>query len=192
MSVLVPFLPFDPLETPVSFAARLASFHLGTRVVPFLHDVGIRPEALVGCEFDVVEQLAMLSGVDSATLHRNSAHRIAKRRFELRGHELTAEFFASPDTVFCAACLRENDTEVCDSATARRGRLEWTFRPVYTCPVHGLALIRRRQRRWDDQFRELASMVPERGAELDRLIDALMMCRPSSTLWTGAPNKVMI
>lgn len=171
MSVLVPFLPFDLCETPMSFVTRLAGFHLGTRVVPFLHDIGIRPEALAGCEFDAVEQLAGLTGAESAALHRNSARRIGKRRFNLRGHELTAEFFASPDTVFCPACLRENDIEASDIATARRGRLEWTFRPVYTCPVHGLALVRRRKQRWDDQFRELASMVPERGAELDRLVD---------------------
>lgn len=171
MSVLVPFLPYDPSETPLSFAARLASFHVGERLVPFLHDIGIRPSALAGCEFEAVEQLAAISGVACDALHRNAAHRIGKRRFELRGHELTAEFFASPDTVFCPACLVNDDEGAVDVAASRRGKLEWTMRPVHTCPLHGLALVRRSKRRWDDQYRELAYVVPERGQEVGRLID---------------------
>ncbi|WP_083848257.1 TniQ family protein [Oceaniovalibus guishaninsula] len=171
MSVLVPFLPYDPCETPMSFAARLASFHLGARVVPFLHDIGIRPEALVGCEFDAVEQLAGVTGVDSAALHRNSAHRIRKRRFELRGHEFTAEFFASPYTVFCPACLRDDDALGGDPALFRKGRLLWTPRPVRTCPMHGLELVRRKKVSWDDAFHQMALRVPERAEALDELVD---------------------
>ena len=170
MSVLVPFLPFDPSETPMSFATRLASLHLGWRVVPFLRDLGIRPEALAGGEIEAVEQLAAIADVESAALQWNSASRIAKRRFNLRGHELTAEFFASPETAFCPACLIEDDKVHSEPATVRRGRLEWALRPVYTCPIHGLALQHRSKQRWDDQFRELACIIPERGDALDRLL----------------------
>jgi hypothetical protein len=47
MSVLFPHLPFDATETPLSYATRLASFHVGRRLVPFLNDMGIKPMALV-------------------------------------------------------------------------------------------------------------------------------------------------
>lgn len=179
MSVLFPFLPFDLAETPLSFATRLANFHLRSTVVPFLHDIGVRPDALLGCEVDAVERLAAVAGVDSAALHRNSTRRIGKRRYDLRGHVLSAEFFSCPDTVFCPACLKEDDMGATDVGMARRGRLGWTLRPVRTCPRHGLALIYRQKERWDDKYHELARRVPEEGDALDRLIDGVQQRLPS-------------
>lgn len=171
MPVLFPFLPFDPNETPLSYASRLASFHIDATLVPFLHDIGVRPDALAGGEADAVARLAEVAGLEGGAPEHNAARRTAKRRFDLRGEELTAEFFSSPDTMFCPACLREDDAEAGSVAAALRGRLEWTFRTVRTCPRHGLALIRRKKQRWDDQYRELARIVPERGLALDCLIE---------------------
>lgn len=179
MSVLYPVVPFDPAETPLSFATRLASFHLRSSVVPFLHDLRIKPDTMIGCDEGAVERLANIAGVDAGVLHHNAAHRIAKRRFNLRGHELSSEFFSTPDTVFCPACLREDDQGAADVGSVRRGRLEWTLRPVSTCPRHGLALVRRKRQRWDDMFHELARRVPERGGDLDRLIEATEQRAPS-------------
>lgn len=50
MSVLFPFVPLNPVETPLSFATRLASFYLRTPVASFLKDIGVRPEAIIGCD----------------------------------------------------------------------------------------------------------------------------------------------
>ena len=179
MSVLFPFLPFDPVETPISFATRLGNFHIRSTLVPFLRDIGVSPDALLGGEHDAVERLSTIAGVDSAGLHRNSARRVGKRRFALRGHIVSSEFFASPHTLFCPACLREDDTGAADVGSARRGRLEWTLRIVRTCPRHGIALVACAKEQWDDKYHELARRVSERGGELDRLIDGTAKQTPS-------------
>lgn len=179
MSVLFPFLPFDLAETPLSFATRCASFHMRTSMVPFLQDLRIKPDKMIGCDDDAVAQLAAVAGVDAAALLHNSARRMARRRFNLRGHVLSSEFFSTPDTVFCPACLREDDEGAAVVASVRRGRLEWTLRPVTTCPRHGLVLLRRKPQKWDDKYHELGSRVPERGDALDQLIDEAEQRAPS-------------
>lgn len=179
MPALFPFLPFDPVETPLSFATRLASFHIRNSVAPFLRDIGVSPEALLGGEHDAIERLSAVAGVDSEALHRNAACRVAKRRFNLRGHVVSSEFFSSPHTVFCPACLREDDAGAADVGSARRGRLEWTLGAVRTCPRHGLALVAREKAKWHDKYHELARRVPERGDDLDRLIECTPEQMPS-------------
>ena len=179
MAVLFPHLSFDAVETPLSFATRLSNFHLRSNVVPFLHDIGVRPAALLGCEEAAVQRLAAIANVDITALQRNSARRVEKRRYDLRGNVLSAEIFSSPHTVFCPACLREDDQDFADAGSSRRGRLGWTLRPVRTCARHGLALIHRKKQRWDDLYQELARRVPERGDTLDRLIESAHQQEPS-------------
>ncbi|SFR18861.1 TniQ family protein [Poseidonocella sedimentorum] len=179
MPVLFPFLEFDPEETAISYAARLASLHIGSSVLPFLRDIEVKASDLLACKDQALERLASMAGVDVADLHRNSARSLGKRWFDLRGNVLSAEFFANPYTVFCPACLREDDAGGADPALARRGRLIWTLRPVRTCPVHGLALIRRKKVAWDDAFHQLALRVPERNDALDELVDGALQRSPS-------------
>jgi len=179
MSVLFPHVAFDHVETPLSFATRLANFHLRSTVVPFLHDLGIKPEALLGNEEPAIDRLAAVADVDASALRHNAARRTGKRQFSLRSHDVSAEFFSSPNTVFCPACILEDDTEADDVGSVRRGRLEWTIRSVRTCARHRLALTRRRPQKWDDKFHELAHRVPERGDDLRRLIDETRQQDPS-------------
>jgi hypothetical protein len=178
MSVLFPHLPFDPAETPLSFATRLAAFHTGLRLVPFLNDLGIRYKDLVSGEHAAIERLGAVAGVDPDTLLHNAPVRVGKRRYDLRRDRITAEFLSSPHTVFCPACLMEDD-QTRDGQGGRLGRFIWTLRPVRTCPAHRLPLVLRRKERWDDQFRELDIRVPERGAALEDLARSLSPRDPS-------------
>ncbi len=109
MSALFPILPFDQEETPISFTARLASLHIGLPILPFLRDIEVKAHELAGCKDDALERLAFVSGIELAELRRNAARSLGNRSFDLRGHVFSAEFFASPYTVFCPACLREDD-----------------------------------------------------------------------------------
>ena len=179
MSILFPFLPFDQDETPISFVNRLASLHLRSSVTPFLRDIEVKAQNMLGCKDQALERLADVSGVDVADLHRNSAHSLGNRRFDLRGNLLSSEFFSGAFTVFCPACLREDDERDAHPAYARRGRLIWTLRAVRTCPVHGLELLRRKKVKWDDAFHQLALRVPERADALDELVDAASQRSPS-------------
>ncbi|MEP0316304.1 TniQ family protein [Hyphomonas sp.] len=178
MSVLFPHIPIDPIETPISFAARLAEFHLCTDLRSFLKGMGIYPKELLSGKADAIECFAHLAGVSAASLYRNTACAVSKRRFDVRGNLLSAEFF-NPGIVFCPACLRDDDTDACDRARGRRGHFAWTLRPVRTCSIHGLALTYRKVAQWDAKFRELDRLVPERGAELDKLVDEAQPQSPS-------------
>jgi hypothetical protein len=172
MSVLFPHLPFDPAETPLSFATRLATFHIGQRLVPFLHDMGIRSVDLVTGDRGAIERLAAVAGTDPEDLLHNAPVWVGKRRYDLRGNRITAEFLSSPHTAFCPACLVEDDHRR-EGQGGRLGRFDWTLRPVRTCPTHRLPLVLRRKERWDDQFRELDVRVPECGEALEDLARSL-------------------
>ena len=168
MPTLFPFLPFDPCETPLSFAARLAAFHTGGRLGPFLNDLGIKPTDLAAGAGGAVERLCNHAGVAADVVLHNTARNVAPRRFDLRGATVSSAFFSSPDTVFCAACLLEDDAATGGDGM-RRGRLTWTLRPVRTCRHHDIALHHRAPVHWDDRFHELGVRVPERGAALEDL-----------------------
>lgn len=179
MPILFPHLPCCADETPLSYGARLAAFHLDKPLVPFLHDIRVRPDALALGNTNAIDRLASIAGVDPAVLHRNSARSVAKDDYILRGHDLSAEVFSRPDTVFCPACLLEDDAGAANAAVSRCQRLAWTLRPVRTCAHHGLSLIQRRVEGYDRKFYELSRQVPERGGDLRRLIDGCVQRKPS-------------
>ena len=168
MPTLFPFLPYDPVETPLSFAARLAALHTGGRLGPFLRDLGIKPIDLAAGAAGAVKRLCDQAGVAADAALHNTARNVAPRRFDLRGATVSSAFFSSPDTVFCAACLLEDDAATGGDGM-RRGRLTWTLRPVRTCRHHDIALHHRAPVHWDDRFHELGVRVPERGAALEDL-----------------------
>ncbi|MCZ4368836.1 TniQ family protein [Sulfitobacter dubius] len=180
MSALFPYLPFDPEETPISFATRLAGLHIGSSLAPFLRDIEVKAGGLLAGSDLALNRLANMAGIDVADLRINSARSLGNRRFDLRGNRLSAEFFASPYTVFCPACLREDDKSGGNPALVRRGRLFWTLRPVRTCPVHGLELSRRKKAAWDDAFHQMALRVPECADALDELVDGASQRSPSA------------
>lgn len=164
--MLAPHIPFDPAEGPLSYAARLAGVHTGDRLLQFLKDTGFKPQDMAANKEDALSRLAELSGVPLCDLRANAAVPIGGRTFVIRGEQVTAEFLANPHTVFCPACLAEDDR-----TGGRRGRWEWALSVVRTCSRHGIPLLRQAKGPWDDMFHELEHLVPERGEELQALIE---------------------
>ncbi|MBK1636495.1 TniQ family protein [Rhodovulum adriaticum] len=169
MARLSPFLPFAEDETPLSWAARLAAFHTGGRLVPFLNDLGIDLMALRGGADDAITRLCEIVGQDPEPVRRNSITRLGNRRFGLRGEEFYADITVGKATRFCPACLAEDEASDLPPHAARRLRLAWMLAPVRTCPRHGLALVERKAGAWDDVTHELQALVPETGAALASL-----------------------
>lgn len=160
--MLAPHVPFDPEESPLSYAARLAGIHTGGRLIPFLRDLEFEPEDMAANKEEALSRLAELSGVPIGDLRANAPVPLGGRTYVLRGELVTAEFLANPHTMFCPACLAEDDR-----GAGRRGRWQWTLSVVRTCPRHKIALMRRTKKRWDDPFHELDRRVPERGEQLE-------------------------
>lgn len=163
--MLFPILPFDPNESPLSYTARLARYHANKPMLPFLRDMRIPPEKIASGEFDALSKLSEISGTPVEDLCRNVPVRKGKRTYDLRGELVTAEFLANPFTVFCPACLAEDDR-----IGLRRGRWEWALSVVRTCSLHEIPLLRQAQVAWDDKLHELSRRVPERGEKLDAMI----------------------
>lgn len=163
--MLAPQIPFDPQESPLSYAARLAGVHTGGRLVQFLKDFGIEPQNMAANTDEALSLLADLSGVALGDLRANAAVPVGKRTYDLRGELVAAEFLANPHTVFCPACLAEDDR-----SGWRRGHWEWSLSVVRTCSRHGIPLVRQAKGPWDDVFHELEYIVPERGEDLQALI----------------------
>lgn len=164
--MLAPYLPFDAEESPLSYAARLSKFHIGDRLVSFLRDFEIRPEQMALNDGAALDRLAEIAGVAVEDLRANAAVPVAKRSYDLRGELVTAEFLVSPYTVFCPACLAADD-----QTGMRRGRWIWALSVVRTCPQHEIPLVRQAQIAWDDKLHELDHRVPERGSDLQALVE---------------------
>jgi hypothetical protein len=171
MTQLFPHFPFDPIETPQSFTARLAYKHTGGPLLPFLQDIRIKTAELMSGEAKAIEALAEVAGEPVTTIARNAAVRLAKRTYDLRGSQVSAEFMARPSTVFCPACLAEDD-DLLGDPRLRRGRWIWTLSAVRTCPEHGLPLIARDKTSWSDELHVMSDRVPETGQELRDLVNA--------------------
>ncbi|PKQ12266.1 MAG: hypothetical protein CVT70_10400 [Alphaproteobacteria bacterium HGW-Alphaproteobacteria-1] len=164
--MLSPHFPFHPEESPLSYAACLAKLHTGDRLLSFLRDMEIRPDQIAVNDGSALCRLADVAGVDVEDLRANAAVPVGKRTYNLRGELVTAEFLANPNTAFCPACLAEDDR-----TGMRRGRWEWALAVVRTCPRHEIPLLRQAQAAWDDKLHELDRRVPERGVELQKMIE---------------------
>lgn len=190
MSLLKPYFAFDALESALSFAARLATFHTGGRLTAFLRDVGIGPMAMVSGEPEAVARLAEVSGTDRAALDHNTPIRVGKRAYRLRGQILPAEFFVRPKTAYCPACLHADDQTVRGHpAKVRRHRWFWALDVVRTCREHGIALVRLDKDFHDGELLELGYRAPAAGAALMAEI-AAQPARPVSPLQTYVVSRL--
>jgi len=171
---LYPRPSFDVSETALSFANRLAAFHIGLPTTDFLHDFGIAPMKLVAGEPEALDRLCEISGSEREHVYQNTPVRTGKRVYDLRGHSLPAEFFSRPRTVYCPACLRDDDAGCSMPALARRARWIWALEVVRTCPTHKIPLIRKAKERHDDELNELAVRAPATVDALDAEVSALV------------------
>ncbi|MEJ6391557.1 TniQ family protein [Gymnodinialimonas ulvae] len=158
MSMLFPRIAFDMDETPMSWAARQAAFHTGGRVVPFLNDFGIPVADLARGKREAAERLCEVAGQDPDPVLRNLIMTVGNRRFQLRGHEFSAEFTTGVVTRFCPLCLEEDAKGADDPDTAMRHRVLWRLAPFRACPAHGLPLTDVRIGKWSDMVHELQAM----------------------------------
>ncbi|MCL7466747.1 TniQ family protein [Phaeovulum sp. NW3] len=176
---IFPALPYRSDETVLSWAARLAAFHTGGRLVPFLHDIGIKPNDLSAGGPDAVRHLCEKVGQDLEPVRRNVIARIATRHFALRDETFSAEFTTGVITRFCPACLACDNLDDRSPHIARSHRLIWTLRPVHICPDHKILMLERRGDKWDDFLHELADLVPETRAQLLNLAGQAPGTEPS-------------
>ncbi|MCF8487234.1 MAG: TniQ family protein [Rhodobacteraceae bacterium] len=178
MNHLKPILPIRSDESVLSWATRLAGLHTGGSLVPFLNDIGVKLNNLITGADAAVDRLAEMTGVDAVELRRNTPRQVDQRRYELRGNAFSVELFRGNSIGFCPMCLAEDD-QAGDPRRFRLGRLNWWVRAVRTCGRHQIPLMDRKRIRWDDVAKQMSLIVPERGVDLLRLVDASVSRAPS-------------
>lgn len=178
MNHLKPILPIRSDESVLSWATRLAGLHTGRSLVPFLNDIGVKLNNLITGADAAVDRLAEVTGVDAVELRRNTPRQVDQRRYELRENAFSVELFRGNSIGFCPMCIAEDD-QAGDPKRFRRGRLAWWFRAVRTCRRHRISLVDRKRMRWDDVTKQMSLIVPERGVDLLRLVDASVSRAPS-------------
>lgn len=185
---LSPFVPISPDETLMSWATRLAAVHTGETLVPFLRDLGLHPDEMLTGSDVAITRLAEVTGADPNDIRRQTIQTLEWRRYDLRGERFETEFMKGASVSCCPACLLDDDDEG-GSALLRRGRLAWRFRPVRTCPIHGIALLDRPYVDWSDRFHQVGVVVPEAGPALRALADAQVQ-RDVSPLQTYVTDRL--
>lgn len=166
-------LPFNPDESPLSFAARLGAFESRQRVFQFIRDLGFTLADLNHGRACAIDRLCEVTGEEPSAMWRNTAWSDGRLNFTLRGEPMPSTMLLREETRFCPLCLAEDDRMGLPAAVGRRGRLIWSLRIVTTCPDHHLPLHSRKRDVWDDMAHELSVLVPESTDELRRLADHL-------------------
>lgn len=173
MARLFPLLPFQPDETPWSWAARMAAFHIRGPITTFLRDLGLDPFVFSIGDHDEMTRLCALAGQDPVPVLRNSLIRHNHRSYRLGGEPLIDSLCPTRDLRFCPACLAEDDAAASaaqqDTAIHRRERLIWRLKPIRFCPVHALPLIRRDRPGGNEGKGVFAEIIPEARAMLEDL-----------------------
>ncbi len=158
MSALFPHLPFEHDETPMSWAARQAAFHMGGRVMPFLNALEIPAPDLACGKPEAIERLCKRAGQDPVPVFNNAIMALGDRRYRLRECEFSAEFTTGVVTRVCPLCLKEDRDMATWPRAATRHRLHWRLNPIRTCRRHRVSLVNLRMGRWDDMLHEVQAM----------------------------------
>lgn len=131
---LRPHIPFDPRETVLSFAARLALIHTGTGIDRLLPDIGLRIEDLVLGKLDALEVFADGVGVPVSDLAPSNLQAFGKDVL-FRGEPCQWSFIARGADKYCPCCLTEDG-----GPRGWKQRLLWCVAPVKRCPRHSVWL----------------------------------------------------
>ncbi|SDI92217.1 TniQ family protein [Alloyangia pacifica] len=133
---LKPHVPFDPQETVLSFAGRLAAMHTGQPLTRLLADMQINVEHFTLGRPEAISRFAEIAGADEADLLKATMRGI-RGGVEFRGEHCQSAFLSRAADKYCPTCLAE-DGERQDW----RQRLIWCFAPAHQCPLHGVRLER--------------------------------------------------
>lgn len=166
---LHPVLPVIEGESLSTYLTRAASFHGGLDVYGFLSFIELSRQDVIAPTESVLARISTLTGLDPATLAGMTFVRHGERMRSIRGEVVHAEFANLDQTTFCPACLLEDGRPDSPSGGIRLGRVAWRIEAVRTCPLHGLALHRRKNVSYSEKFQLMSEVAPS-----DRELEAIV------------------
>lgn len=129
---LYPQIPFDPRETLLSYAARLAVIHTGMGFDRLLPDMGPRIEYLVLGKPAALEVFASGAGISVTRLAQSNLQAVGKGLM-FRGEPCQWSFIARAANTYCPTCLSEDG-----GPRGWKRRLMWCFTPAHRRTEHGV------------------------------------------------------
>ncbi len=158
--LMLPILPPMAGESTVSWCSRMARFHANLDCVDWLQMMEISRQSVVETNAECVRRLSGLTGVPGEDIEACGVRPVGNRSFRHRAETFGVNFALRTHTTYCPACLLEDVNVGNSSEGSRVGRVTWTFAPVRTCPQHRIALYRRRNRGFFEQFQDMNLVAP--------------------------------
>lgn len=158
--LMLPTLPPIAGETTVSWCSRMARFHANLDCADWLQMMEISRQSVVDTNAACVGRLSGLTGVPAEDIEACGVRPVGNRSFRHRAETFGANFALRTHTTYCPACLLEDANVANASGDSRVGRVIWAFSPVRTCPQHRIALHRRRNRGFFEQFQDMNLVAP--------------------------------
>ncbi|WP_332835835.1 TniQ family protein [Mameliella alba] len=158
--LMLPKLPPFEEESTVSWCSRMARFHSNLSCAEWLQMMEISRQSVIHTTDECVRRLADLTGIPTVEIEACGIRPIGNRLFCHRAATFGVNFALRTHTTYCPACLLEDANAGNSSSGGRVGRVTWTFAPVRTCPQHRIALYRRRNRGFFEQFQDMNLVAP--------------------------------
>lgn len=163
---LRPILPVLPDETLTSYLRRVAAFHTGMEVFPFLNALNLSRASVIDPASDTFDRITEITGQPRDELHRMVIRSVQPRIRALGNEQFYTEFVNLKQTSFCPACLLEDTAPGSPSGGLRVGRISWRLEPVRTCPHHEIALVRAPIATKSHRFQNMDEVAPDASALL--------------------------
>ena len=186
---LYPYLPIKADETVMSYANRLAAFHVNQPVKGFLSDCSISmPRLSVGMP-ESLAALAKLSGASSEDLARSSFSPVDAHYYSFRGQRFLVGFVESVSFRFCPRCFLQDAASPLPHNAHRYARAVWAFKSVRTCSEHECFLVERPVKDRRGLVFDINELVPETDHELKEISRDLVRA-PCSDLQTYIERRL--
>lgn len=176
--LLLPSVPPLKGESTVSWCSRLADVHAAMSCSDWLMMMQISRQSVVETSEDCVLRLSSLNGIAADRIRQCGVRSEGNRLFRYQAESFGMNFALRTHTTYCPACLLEDCDVSGSSAGHRVGRVVWSVAPVRSCPKHEVALVRRPNAGFYEQFQDMNLVAPGNG-ELDLQAKQAEQCQQS-------------
>lgn len=139
MTRLALTLPVSPLETPTSYASRLAARNLSPDLATFCQDVGLDFAAISTGDSEAIAHLCTLAGLPENSFRNRTIIKTSTMKYLIGIEVMNTETLSRGEIRYCPDCIAEAlcaDARPCDVIH----ELHWQFVHIRRCWRHGAVL----------------------------------------------------
>ncbi|MDP2079528.1 TniQ family protein [Pseudotabrizicola sp.] len=161
---LLPKLPVLAGESLSSYMQRASKFHARQHLYTFLETLEIPRGAVMSPRAGDLARIGTIFALEVDELAAMTFESFGGRKRRIAGEDVHAEFANLDKTTYCPACLLDDAKPDSASAGMRVGRISWNIDYVRTCPTHGIALVRHKNKKLSDRLQLMSEVAPDNEA----------------------------